>query len=87
MKIYTKKTCGECSKRIQQHKPTIQCDICRSDFHNKCAYLTPCDITELIESSRYDIWTCKTCYIDIFPFAQCDIDALPRINSISTLAG
>ena len=79
---FHKLVCELCNKRIQPHKPHITCTLCNTDYHPKCNNLSPSDITCLIELNLYNTWSCRTCYVNTFPFAHCLDQALdsPGVN-------
>ena len=60
-------TCNACSRRVVKHKLSIQCWLCQSNFHPKCANLTPNDVRNLTSASLHRHWLCTACRCDTFP--------------------
>ena len=64
----SKIVCTTCNKRLQQHRPTLICSICRAYKHYKCSNLTKGEAVEIAgDSQQSNCWVCQDCYTSIFP--------------------
>ena len=62
-------TCLACKKHVYDWQEGVLCDYCKQWIHRKCARLTKQEYKE-IESKEKEIWYCRMCTKDIFPFHE-----------------
>ena len=61
--------CGKCLKHVRDNQNGICCDSCNKWIHLKCSTLKLEQYKKLQEN---DIWYCKECITNIFPFSTLD---------------
>ena len=62
-------TCLACNKHVYDWQEGVLCDCCEQWIHRKYARLTKQEYKEL-ETKEEEIWYCRTCTKDIFPFHE-----------------
>ena len=71
-------TCLSCNKHVYDWQEGVLCDCCEQWIHRKCVRLTKQEYKEL-ETKEEDIWYCRTCTKDIFPFHEMNNTQLNKI--------
>ena len=67
-----------CNKHVYDWQEGVLCDCCEQWIHRKCARLTKQEYKEL-ETKEEEIWYCRTCTKDIFPFLEVNNTQLHKI--------
>ena len=60
--------CGICTKKVSQRNKAIQCDLCNYWNHIKCDDIDDKTYEALKKSTKSEIYYCKVCREEIFPF-------------------
>ena len=70
--------CLACNRHIYDSQERVLHDCCEQQIHRKCARLTKQEYKEL-ENKKEEIWYCRTCTKDIFPFHEVNNTQLHKI--------
>ena len=70
--------CLACNRHIYDSQERVLHDCCEQQIHGKCARLTKQEYKEL-ENKKEEIWYCRTCTKDIFPFHEVNNTQLHKI--------